>query len=92
MTINTFILWSGLASKTVGPFSETALNWFEAPTLGRQRSRIGPHPRTWHQACPYHDQALGDLLRAAVAQLPKVGPVVLLAVEAPILLVVLVGE
>lgn len=40
----------------------------------------------------HHDQPLGDLLGAAVAELPKARPVILLAVQAPILLVVLVGQ
>lgn len=40
----------------------------------------------------HHDQPLGDLLGAAVAELPEARPVILLAVQAPILLVVLVGQ
>lgn len=40
----------------------------------------------------HHDQSLGDLLGAAVAELPKSCPVIPLAVQVPILLVVLVGQ
>lgn len=40
----------------------------------------------------YHDQPLGDVLRAPVARLAIAGPVVLLAEELPILLVVLVRQ
>lgn len=48
------------------------------------------HP--WGPHGAHHDQPLGDLLGAAVAQLPEACPVILLAVQAPILLVVLVGQ
>lgn len=38
----------------------------------------------------YHDQPLGDVFRAPVARLAIAGPVVFLAEELPILLIVLV--
>lgn len=40
----------------------------------------------------YHDQPLGDVLGASVARLAIAGPIVLLAEELPILLVVLVRK
>lgn len=40
----------------------------------------------------HHDKPLGDLFRAAVAELPKAHPIILLTVQAPILLIVLVGQ
>ena len=41
---------------------------------------------------PYHDEACGDGVVAAVTQLSKLGPVVLLAEETAILLIVPVGQ
>ena len=52
-----------------------------------QGSMSRPGPPSAH-----HDEPLGDLLRAAMAELPKAHPVILLAVQAPILLIVLVGQ
>lgn len=64
------------------------------PPLLPRSSAVGEgskiHP--WGPHGAHHDQPLGDLLGAAVAQLPKVCPVILLAVQAPILLIVLVGQ
>lgn len=50
-----------------------------------------PHDQA-HPCGTHHDQPLGDLLGAAVAELPEARPVILLAVQVPILLVVLVGQ
>lgn len=40
----------------------------------------------------YHDEASGDRVVAAVAQLPKFGPVVLLAKEPSIFFIIPVGQ
>lgn len=42
--------------------------------------------------CFYHDEAGGDWVVAAVAQLPEFGPVVLLAEELSILFIIPVGQ
>lgn len=48
----------------------------------------------WESAdgCSYHDEAGGDRVIAAVAQLPKFGPVVLLAEETSIFFIIPVGQ
>lgn len=68
------------------------------PATGKVHTQVCPREKcsgvNWalQLNSTYHNKPLGDLLRAAVAQLAKVGPVVFLAIEAPVLLVVLVGE
>lgn len=90
------------AQRTPLPLPEPNLCWGSAPPSPPRPLFQGAEP--WVRApCPpsgtlgdppgaHHDQPLGDLLGAAVAELPEARPVILLAVEAPILLVVLVGQ
>lgn len=55
------------------------------PSVGLLREESAHRPS-------YHDEAGGDGVVAAVAQLPELGPVIVLAVKPPILLIIPVRQ
>lgn len=64
-----------------------------APSCSKSTENQGCDER-WESAdgCYYHDEAGGDWVVTAVAQLPEFGPVVLLAEEASIFFIIPVGQ
>lgn len=57
-----------------------------------QRAGRGEGTLREESVCSYHDEAGGDRVVAAVAQLPKLDPVVLLAVQPSIFFIIPVGQ